>query len=101
VVLDASWNSTVERHAAAEVAKRTSSSLIPFRCAAPGHLAADRIRHRGGPSDATAEVAERMRAEFAAWPGATVIDTAGELAQARDHALQVISVRRREDEEQG
>ena len=79
VVLDASWGSAPQRERARCLARATSSDLVELCCACPADLAAGRLTQRLAlgvdASDATVEVAERMRADFAPWPGAHVIDT--------------------------
>ncbi len=79
VVLDASWGSAPQRERARCLARATSSDLVELCCACPADLAAERLTQRLAlgvdASDATVEVAERMRADFAPWPGAHLIDT--------------------------
>ncbi len=91
VILDASWSHPETRAAARGVAAATVTDLVELRCATPGPVALRRVLARqargGDASDASAEVADRMRAEFAPWPSATVIDTDGPPQQAVDSAL--------------
>lgn len=97
VVLDASWSSSTRRDAAAVLAEQCSAELIQLRCEAPDTLAGQRIaaRSRRGddPSDATAEVARAMAAEFDPWPEAETLDTSGELSSTLKAAARVVSTR--------
>ncbi len=97
VVLDASWSSEKRRDAAAVLAQDCSAKLIQIRCEAPDALADQRIaaRARRGddPSDATAEVARAMAAEFDPWPDAEALDTSGELNSTLKAAGLVVSKR--------
>ena len=87
VVLDASWTSAEHRHAAADVAARTSSQLMPLRCWAPESITTARLAARTGSiSDATPAIARQMATAVHPWPDAHTIFTAGtehdSLAQA-------------------
>ena len=88
VVLDASWSGESFRARARGVAAATSSDLVELRCEAPPQVAAERMRHRAAtgsdPSDADEVVARAMRARFAPWPSALVLDTDRPL----EHVLQ-------------
>ena len=76
VVLDASWTSGRHREAAAALAARTRSDLVPLECRAPTEVAGQRIHTRGATaSDATADIARAMAAAADPWPDATVVDT--------------------------
>lgn len=82
VILDATWSDVEERQAVARTAATTSSELVEVRCDLPADLAAERITaRRGDASDADAEVARAMRADFDAWPSATVVDTRRPVAE--------------------
>jgi aminoglycoside phosphotransferase family enzyme/predicted kinase len=80
VVLDASWSSRAWRAQAAALATATSSDLVELRCDAPASVTRQRLdtRARSGldVSDANAEVAARMSADFDPWPNAATVDTA-------------------------
>jgi aminoglycoside phosphotransferase family enzyme/predicted kinase len=95
VVLDASWSSQERRDAAAVLAGDCSAGLIQLRCEAPAGIAEERIaartRQGGDPSDASAEVARAMAAEFDPWPDAKSLDTSGELGATLDAARRVLS----------
>lgn len=81
VVLDATWADRRHRLDAAALAERTSSDLVQLRCEAPEDVAEQRLRsRRGGPSDADAEIARRVRAGFDVWPEADTVLTSGPLA---------------------
>jgi uncharacterized protein len=78
VVLDASWADPDRRAEAAALAAAATADLVELRCVAPAAVAAARLRERAGtgqPSDADCAVAAAMAADFAAWPGAAVLDT--------------------------
>lgn len=81
VVLDASWADPRFRAAAAALASDTSCDLVELRCEAPMEVTLARIEARAArgddPSDATAEVAQMLRASSPPWSTATVIDTGG------------------------
>jgi aminoglycoside phosphotransferase family enzyme/predicted kinase len=95
VILDASWSSEQWREAAARTARESSAGLIQVRCEAPASIAEQRIaaRSRRGedPSDATAQVARAMAAEFDPWPQAEVLDASGELSSTRIAAGRLVS----------
>jgi aminoglycoside phosphotransferase family enzyme/predicted kinase len=92
VVLDASWSDASWRERASEVAATTSSDLIALRCDAPEDVAGARIAERrriaNDASDATVAVATAMRARFAPWPGAHVVDTTRSLDASVAAAVQ-------------
>lgn len=91
VVLDACWGHAQSRLDARAVAARTHADLVELQCAAPARVArrrmADRRAGGGDASDADATVASRLRAEFASWPTAAVIDTSGALPEVIVAAL--------------
>lgn len=93
VVLDASWSSALWRTAATHLAERTHSRLTLLRCQAPTDLAAGRMTHRRGPSDATADVAQAMGAAGDAWPEAHSIDTSADAPGAGRIAIDYIHPR--------
>jgi aminoglycoside phosphotransferase family enzyme/predicted kinase len=94
VVLDASWTDTRWREAAAAVAQDTVSDFVAVRCQAPPDVAAARIdaRRRAGvdPSDATVEIAERMRKAATPWPEAVTLDTTGPIDATVAEALRAV-----------
>jgi hypothetical protein len=85
VVLDASWGAERWRARARVVAEDTHADLDELRCAAPRAVTGPRLAARAAeghdPSDATEEIAAAMEAVAAAWPEATVLDTARPLDQ--------------------
>jgi uncharacterized protein len=91
VVLDASWSSAAEREAARDLAGATSSRIVELRCAAPAAVTEPRITTRTDASEATPEIAARMREDFAPWPQATEIDTAGHPESAKSAAWAALS----------
>jgi aminoglycoside phosphotransferase family enzyme/predicted kinase len=94
VVLDATWSRRQHRDRAAAVAAATSSRLVQLRCHAPAEVVADRIARRAGtgdPSDATAEIAALVEAEFDAWPDAVEVPTTVPVPEAADRALRVVT----------
>jgi uncharacterized protein len=99
VVIDASWTDAQWRRMAAEVARSTASDLIELSCEVGREEAHRRIARRtqqgGDPSDATAEVADRMATEADPWPAASRIDTSSSPEAALHQALKVIEVARR------
>jgi aminoglycoside phosphotransferase family enzyme/predicted kinase len=87
VVLDASWTAATHRDRAADVARRTSSTLIQLRCHTDRDTADRRILARtGGPSDATAAIAAAMEHTADTWPGSIPLPTAGPLSETLDRA---------------
>jgi uncharacterized protein len=83
VVLDASWTGAAHRERAAELGRRTSSTLVQLRCHADAGTADQRILARvGGPSDATAAIAGAMAREADPWPAATTVPTSGSISEA-------------------
>jgi aminoglycoside phosphotransferase family enzyme/predicted kinase len=91
VVLDASWAAAAWRDRVRCLARATSSELVELCCQCPADLAAARLTGRLArgidASDATSDIAERIRAEFQPWPSAHVIDTAGTVHTAGMDAL--------------
>ncbi len=91
VVLDATWNSEVQREAAATIAGRACAELFTLRCEVPDDVATHRLEQRArGPSDADARVAEAMAAESGPWPQAVPIDTSAPMPAAVDRALSAV-----------
>jgi predicted kinase len=72
-----------------------AADVTELRCTAPAALARERIGRRReigtDPSDATGEIAERVRADFDPWPESTALDTAPALPQVLADALRVTS----------
>jgi uncharacterized protein len=95
VVLDASWSSHDRRESAAGLARECSAGLIELECKAPNDVTEQRIAARSlrgaDPSDATAEVARAMAAEFDSWPEAEWLDTSGDLSSTLSAAGRVVS----------
>jgi aminoglycoside phosphotransferase family enzyme/predicted kinase len=88
VVLDASWSSSDHRAEAIEIAARTHSRLTPLRCWAPEATTSARLAARkGGISDATPEIAQRMATNVHPWPDAHTIFTAGTEEETLTQAL--------------
>jgi aminoglycoside phosphotransferase family enzyme/predicted kinase len=79
VVLDATWASTMQRAGAHRLARATHTELIELCCQCPPEVAAARLTKRvtrgADASDATIDVAERIRARFDPWPTAHIVDT--------------------------
>lgn len=86
VVLDATWSDHRHREEARSVAEECLADVVELRCEVEPEVAFGRIRDRLeqqlGASEATPEVAERLAAEFEAWPEATGITTAGVVSEA-------------------
>jgi aminoglycoside phosphotransferase family enzyme/predicted kinase len=86
VVLDATWSEASHRAQAARVARSTHSELVELCCVCPPALADERLASRqaqgGDASDATAAIADRLRALFEPWPTAHRVDTAEGLSAA-------------------
>jgi aminoglycoside phosphotransferase family enzyme/predicted kinase len=81
VIVDASWSSASQRRVTRRLASDLSAELVELRCEAPAEVCAQRIAaRRDDPSEATAAVAARMRADFDPWPTADDIPTGGPLA---------------------
>lgn len=88
VVLDASWTSAAYRGAAAEIAHRTHSALIPVHCHAPARVAAARLSaRRGDVSDADELVAAAMAVDADPWPDAYRVSTDGTVPDALRQVL--------------
>ena len=94
VVLDASWSSARERATLRMLAAEQHAVLVELRCDIEPAVADERIRHRAAAgwsaSDATPTIAHEMRARFAPWPEAVVIDTTSGSAATCDAALGVL-----------
>ncbi|MGP3934072.1 bifunctional aminoglycoside phosphotransferase/ATP-binding protein [Nonomuraea sp. KM88] len=91
VVLDASWGDERHRAMAADVAGRTSSSLIPLRCTVMPQIAVARLTARGHEfSDADEAVRSAMDAAMAPWPDAIEIDTGTAPEQTLARALDAV-----------
>jgi aminoglycoside phosphotransferase family enzyme/predicted kinase len=101
VVLDASWGEAAQRDGAHCLARATRSELIELCCHCPADLATTRLTERLArgvdASDATVDVAERIRADFAPWPSAHLVDTAGTAEAAAMEALGWLGEARRND----
>jgi uncharacterized protein len=94
VVLDASWADQCWRDRALRMAANTSSELVALRCDAPPAVAEARTeeRRRAGNdvSDANVDIARAMRARFASWPEAQVVDTTGSVAASIAAAVHAV-----------
>lgn len=91
VVLDASWAARGHREAAAEVAARTFTDLVPLRCAVTARAASERLaRPRTGPSDADRSIGRALARDMDPWPDAVEIGTEGPVEQALAVALAVV-----------
>lgn len=90
VILDATWGDAAHRATAREIAASAGADVVEIRCVAPDDVADGRIRDRladgRDASDATPEVARRLRDRFAPWPEAIVVDTDGPEANAVEAA---------------
>ncbi|MGO9876992.1 MAG: AAA family ATPase [Acidimicrobiia bacterium] len=79
VILDASWSTQDHRTDAADLATQTASQLTSFMCTVEAHIADERAAARAqqamDASDASPAIAAELRARFAPWPGAVVLDT--------------------------
>ncbi|HEY6739841.1 MAG TPA: AAA family ATPase [Actinopolymorphaceae bacterium] len=83
VVLDASWSTGHERESARRLARDGRAALTELRCVVPQEVAGQRLQARvGDMSDATAEIAARMSADFDPWPESSSIDNSGVLEDA-------------------
>ncbi len=92
VVLDASWSRAWQRQAARDLASDTCGELVELDCQVPDPVAEIRLGQRlpTHPSDADADVRREMRSRADPWPTAHVIDTAGPVQTALDHALRLL-----------
>ncbi|MEU8251838.1 AAA family ATPase [Nonomuraea sp. NPDC048916] len=91
VVLDASWIDDRQRAKAAQVAARTSSTMVTLRCTVMPQIAARRLAARGaGVADADESIGAAMTAAMAPWPDAIEIDTGVAPEQALDRALAAV-----------
>ncbi|HET6818644.1 MAG TPA: AAA family ATPase [Mycobacteriales bacterium] len=78
VVLDATFATDAHRAAAREVARRHAADLTEMCVVVDDATAAQRIAERArglGRSEADVDVRNRLRAQFAPWPEASVVDT--------------------------
>ncbi|WP_254699190.1 bifunctional aminoglycoside phosphotransferase/ATP-binding protein [Rhodococcus sp. SGAir0479] len=92
VVLDASWTDAARRQRAADVAAAHLADLVPIQCTAPAGVTELRLRERAvtgrdHDSEATPDVANTMARRADPWPGATRIDTSGEVRDAAAAAV--------------
>ncbi|MDY7106378.1 MAG: AAA family ATPase [Actinomycetota bacterium] len=91
VVLDASWQDASRRKAARVALVEAGASTTEVRCDLDPSLADERLeaRRRGGrdASDATVEVARRVRDRFEPWPEAIVVDTSADVESCIDGLL--------------
>jgi uncharacterized protein len=94
VVLDASWTIESHRARAREAARATSSGIVEIRCEAPADLRRRRLSERaargGDPSEATAEIADRLAADADPWPRAQPLDMDRPLPETVAGALRLI-----------
>lgn len=90
VILDASWCRERAREAAAEVGYTTCADVTQLMCVADAPIVAERIATREGDpmasSDASMQIAIRMREECMAWPDACEIDTSHSVEEALSRA---------------
>ncbi len=90
VVLDATWSQAGRRELAHELGRRSASSVTELMCQAPASVARQRVAKRMAsvynPSDADVEVVDRINAEFAPWPAATIVDTNQPIADSVEAA---------------
>jgi predicted kinase len=95
VILDASWSRADWRTAAARLANGTASDLVELCCDARPAVVRRRIQQRSAAgvdvSDATASVAEALRASFEPWSTATVIRTDTSVIKPIEHALEMLN----------
>ncbi len=100
VILDATWGEAEQRSWARDAARETAADLVEVVCDVDPATAEARVTRRladgGGPdgsaggSEATLEVAARLREQFAPWPEATVVDTAGDPGDTVGAGLAVV-----------
>lgn len=94
VIIDASFADPVWREAAAELAARTFTDLVPIVCEAPKEVVYKRLAEpRTGGSDATAEVHDWMASSSPPWPGAFVVDTSQSNTEALKVLLDIVNTR--------
>jgi hypothetical protein len=83
------------------VARATHTELVELLCECPADVATARLTARLGlgtdASDATADVAARIRARFDPWPGAHVIDSTATVPASAAEALRWLGEGRRDD----
>ncbi|MDV6259936.1 AAA family ATPase [Rhodococcoides yunnanense] len=83
VVIDASWNDEQTREQARTLAVTTHSDFVELECRVPKRIAVKRIATRPrGASDASTHVYDAMTGTRRPWPSASVIDTAGTVAES-------------------
>ncbi|MGZ4593498.1 MAG: bifunctional aminoglycoside phosphotransferase/ATP-binding protein [Actinomycetes bacterium] len=94
VLLDASWSSAHHRAQAARLADAVSAELISLRCDLPAAVADVRIAARrvagDAVSDADHSIAARMRSRQDVWPESVRLDTARDLAETVDEAVDAV-----------
>jgi predicted kinase len=98
VVLDASWSDAAERAAARAVARELGASIVELCCELDPTIARERILARmsvANTSDATPEIADHLRARFAAWPESSGVDTAQARHLAAEAAVAICEDARR------
>ncbi|KAA0235838.1 MAG: hypothetical protein JJLCMIEE_02990 [Acidimicrobiales bacterium] len=97
VILDASWQSRIERARARNLAMASCTELAELRCEAPAQVTGERLLERelrpDSASDATMEVAKSMHETFDAWPEAEPIRTDRDLRAEIDEAIDVVGGR--------
>lgn len=95
VVADATWGDPTMRQLAAGMAAETASTEVALECSVPLEVAAARAERRlsfgEDPSEADAAVARSLAAARAPWPGATIIETSGRVAESLERAVAAIS----------
>ena len=90
VVLDATFGRDEQRSLAVELADAVSADLAVFECVLPAEEAERRISARVGVSDADADIARRLRAEMAPWPGGHRVDTLREPAECIERVCEAL-----------
>lgn len=97
VILDASWQSRIERDRARNLATGAHAELAELRCEAPAQVTGERLLERelrpDGASDATLEVAMSMHETFDSWPEAEPIRTDKDLRAEIHEAIDVVGGR--------
>lgn len=97
VLLDATWARAAQRAHAADMALRASAQLLELRCECPPAIAAARIVRRlaarSGESEATTDVAVRLKEAEDHWPGTLTVTTGGTEAAALRTARALLSAR--------
>jgi aminoglycoside phosphotransferase family enzyme/predicted kinase len=94
VILDATWVVEPMREKARAMAEEARATVTEICCSAPDALSDRRINERlargDDASDATVDVARRMREGADPWPQATVVDTSGVIDQSLGVAVEAI-----------